>query len=553
MNFAILIAPSARVYNLRLLLLGSITTIVYCGIVLSTNFYLYLAITLSCCSVITLHHILVLFPRHIRILAALDFALLTVETGFICYLVHWSLDFGRPPVTAFLVAQLAALVLSIVFRLATIIKSQDGFLCQCFAFLGGCPPAFPAYTSLAILLNRSVARPLVRGESTGIILVRAVILSCASLAVPAFAIYFIFVLPARELAYTRSMVIDANGSRGRPGYPGGNPVVSLQTFDYSDSYVSLSKIQVQADGKTNCPVDHPSPYVANYLAVARCPQAWLRTDTISISLSISGKTGGVWVSVYDNSYTSGVPDINWTPVPLLSGSSLFGVLSWTERRRIGLRSWRIAPVYAPLFIADVIGLQPYPFHVGAANITTLTLKSGEVRKLLQDTVDASAISGIATVGGFWSFLNGAFVLVFGANVIYFALGKSPVQYLQCPSHPDRRTKTIIRAWGHTYLPASRFWSANGTTIFPALHSEGGRPGSESAGIVAFIRERLVDVGLDPRVSENTENDLESQRDPDIPDSLEDTQLKVEPVEEEFEAPQRDVYGKPEHHVSFRLE
>ncbi|KAJ7108240.1 hypothetical protein C8R44DRAFT_744185 [Mycena epipterygia] len=35
----------------------------------------------------------------------------------------------------------------------------------------------------------------------------------------------------------------------------------------------------------------------------------------------------------------------------------------------------------------------------------------------------------------------------------------------------------------------RQWSED----FPTLHKEGGRPGSESAGIVAFIRERLVDL------------------------------------------------------------
>jgi hypothetical protein len=36
--------------------------------------------------------------------------------------------------------------------------------------------------------------------------------------------------------------------------------------------------------------------------------------------------------------------------------------------------------------------------------------------------------------------------------------------------------------------------------FPAIHTEGGTPGSKSAGIVAFIRDRLVDLGEDPRIS-----------------------------------------------------
>jgi hypothetical protein len=43
--------------------------------------------------------------------------------------------------------------------------------------------------------------------------------------------------------------------------------------------------------------------------------------------------------------------------------------------------------------------------------------------------------------------------------------------------------------------------------FPALRTEGGRPGSPDAGIVAFIRERLVDL------SEHTPpTDIEAQND-----------------------------------------
>lgn len=38
--------------------------------------------------------------------------------------------------------------------------------------------------------------------------------------------------------------------------------------------------------------------------------------------------------------------------------------------------------------------------------------------------------------------------------------------------------------------------------FPLIHSEGGLPGSDSAGIVAFIRERLVDLGDVPLATSN---------------------------------------------------
>jgi hypothetical protein len=32
------------------------------------------------------------------------------------------------------------------------------------------------------------------------------------------------------------------------------------------------------------------------------------------------------------------------------------------------------------------------------------------------------MTGIATFGGFWTFLNGVFALFFGANILYFLFG-----------------------------------------------------------------------------------------------------------------------------------
>lgn len=38
-------------------------------------------------------------------------------------------------------------------------------------------------------------------------------------------------------------------------------------------------------------------------------------------------------------------------------------------------------------------------------------------------MDVSALSGISTFGGVWTFVNGLFALLFGANIMYFAFGK----------------------------------------------------------------------------------------------------------------------------------
>ncbi|KAJ6486275.1 hypothetical protein DFH09DRAFT_1106137 [Mycena vulgaris] len=49
-----------------------------------------------------------------------------------------------------------------------------------------------------------------------------------------------------------------------------------------------------------------------------------------------------------------------------------------------------------------------------------------------------------------------------------------------------------------------------TYYFPVIRTEGGAPGSESAGVVAFIREHLVDLGEDPWTPPGQYEDLEAQ-------------------------------------------
>jgi hypothetical protein len=55
-----------------------------------------------------------------------------------------------------------------------------------------------------------------RGESVAIITVRAFVLSCIGLAVPAFGIYAMVVSPIRAQIYTRSVATFAAGDLGSP-------------------------------------------------------------------------------------------------------------------------------------------------------------------------------------------------------------------------------------------------------------------------------------------------------------------------------------------------
>jgi hypothetical protein len=74
-------------------------------------------------------------------------------------------------------------------------------------------------------------------------------------------------------------------------------------------------------------------------------------------------------------------------------------------------------------------------------------------KFLQDMADASPLSGMATFGGFSTFVNGTFGLLFGANVIYFAFGKFHPTSLRLRAEKTDRPETAFRARCGARIPA----------------------------------------------------------------------------------------------------
>jgi len=148
-------------------------------------------------------------------------------------------------------------------------------------------------------------------------------------------------------------------------------------------------------------------------------------------------------------------------------------------------------------MTPILLLQPDPFPPNlGSSVTSLRLRMRDdigpyPTEIVQDYTDASVVNGLATFGGFWTFVNGVFSLVFGANILYFLFRRRSLSALGI-AHIFQRRK-LIRNWNED---------------FPALRTEGGQPGSKSAGIVAFLRERLVDLD-----DENDHpRDLEAQND-----------------------------------------
>ncbi|KAJ7808308.1 hypothetical protein B0H14DRAFT_3762260 [Mycena olivaceomarginata] len=387
---------------------------------------------------------------------------------------------------------------------------------QRFTLLGYCAAAYPPYNPLSILLNRSLSRPLVRGESRLIILTRAIILSCIALGVPAFAMYAIVIKPANTLIYNKNVMYAGSPDPGLDTSTR-NVTIFVAGFDYLHQLqADVSVVQNFGNPPVACrtAIFNTDDDGINPLAL-ECPCKWSDVSTISISVWIPPETSGVFVYLWKgntlpqylgNEFYNGTSRINQyhgpasqlggrlvIHTPLLSGSQLFGLLSWTKRRLITGGE----PATVDVYIPQVTGLQPHPSSDTArANISVLTLRQpfgASVVEYFEEVTDDSPLSGVATFGGVWTFVNGAFALFFGANVIYFLFGRRPLSALGIVHILQRGA--LVRQWN---------------ADFPAIHTEGGLPGSEQAGIVAFIRERLVDLGERPMNSDCDKEDIEAQ-------------------------------------------
>ncbi|KAJ7807342.1 hypothetical protein B0H14DRAFT_3881958 [Mycena olivaceomarginata] len=366
--------------------------------------------------------------------------------------------------------------MSLLFRITTVVKTKERLLTQRLRFLGCCTRSRPAYTLLSILLNRSLARPLVRGESRYIVVARALILSCIALGVPAFGIYATVIMPLTSTIFTRTVMNPPWTGAGDPN----DAQIYVVTQIPLDNFV-LIKVVGQVNG---------SLFNSSLIG---CPGSggsfrWGFFDIDKIFISIVVPSGADQAYV-DFGCDLGLCDGLSTPLPLLPGSRLFGLLRWSLRQQI-------APNPRFIYAPEIYALQPdpssEPMGPRGALLTLLSPDYGPF-KFLQDTADTSPLSGIATFGGFWTFVNGAFALFFGANVVYFMFGRRPLSALGIVHLFQRRT--LVRRWHED---------------FPAIHTEGGLPGSEHAGIVAFIRERLVDLGEDPRGLAEESKDVEEQ-------------------------------------------
>ncbi|KAJ7723125.1 hypothetical protein B0H14DRAFT_3170094 [Mycena olivaceomarginata] len=153
----------------------------------------------------------------------------------------------------FFVPLLVGLIISIIFCVATLLKSPTTVFRQKIAFLGRCKQVTPLYTPLSILLNRSIARPLRAGSNIIIVagaFAGAFILSCIVLGVPTFGFYAIVLMPLRAQIYIRDVT---NLENIEVEYAPGNVTFCLKPFVLGNGDVDYSTAAMGVeDERGNC-------------------------------------------------------------------------------------------------------------------------------------------------------------------------------------------------------------------------------------------------------------------------------------------------------------
>ncbi|KAJ7630016.1 hypothetical protein DFH06DRAFT_704976 [Mycena polygramma] len=133
-------------------------------------------------------------------------------------------------------------------------------------------------------------------------------------------------------------------------------------------------------------------------------------------------------------------------IPLMAGSHLSGILSRTEPDLFSINTQDICGIATPyrqIMLTPVLHLQADPFppvDTGPNNTVSLRLRmrannmnpfsSAPQIQIVRDFTDSSGLNGLATAGGFWTFVNGAFAMVFGANILYFLFTQGDGHFLR---------------------------------------------------------------------------------------------------------------------------
>ncbi|KAJ6505306.1 hypothetical protein C8R45DRAFT_1091045 [Mycena sanguinolenta] len=340
------------------------------------------------------------------------------------------------------------------------------------------------YTAWNIMFGFHPLEPLVRGESVVIVAIRTFLLICLSLGIPAFGFYVVVLVPMLSQAMTRDVKISQSWLEWDWHLYDPDPANITIIFRYIRDSPS-EDIVCNVTTAQGCPTTNVAISDSAFTAVT-CPFPW--DSAVPGGIVLSANFTDPWGILYVKAGQGDPNDVDayTEPIPLVSGAHLTAILGTTQRKTFSNSAIDFLGLTTPLrtiMLKSILHLQSDPSTQETTNTVTLRLRPRSdlpaATRVVEDFTDASVLAGFASFGGFWTFTNGTFAMLFGANLLFFLLKKRPLSALGLVHVFQKRA--LIRNW---------------TTDFPTSHTEGGLPGSEAAGIVAFLRERFVDV-VDP--------------------------------------------------------
>ncbi|KAF7343503.1 Short-chain dehydrogenase/reductase family protein [Mycena sanguinolenta] len=530
--YRILFSPGFRIHTTYIFLAATLCTLVFSAFGLYKGLVtLDVGIAASAASSIILHQLLIAFIGR-KLYAAVDMVLTLSEFGvlmFVSYNTYMNEDAISFLSITFLGIQLLALLLLILFRASTMWASSERFYKQPFEFFGGCVvgDAQAGKHFLYAIFGRSMWRPLVRGEALLIKMLRTIVLLSLLMIGPAYLVDIAVIRPVYNSKTVTQTVLGSLSSYVPT--PVNITLVCIHRLRSSQlnfpevfaasSQMDKSAITVATPARsptTTCPVNDLSGVMSpSFVAfIAECDGTWA-TDFaggLEISINFNGTSTIAYIYVGEGDMTKTLPLIE--PIVLVPGSHIFVSLALTMRTFLSNSPLDFLSRSRPQPVAmnKISTVQPDPSPSSSGLITAtlrlvrvyqglaaLTYPDSTLVELRNELRDPSVLGGLSSAGGLWTFANGAFVFLFGADLLYFFLGHRPLSALGLLHIFQKRT--IKRKWHED---------------FPALRTEGGLPGSETAGIVAFLRERLVDLGdsdpdKDELLPEKRPNDPEAQR------------------------------------------
>ncbi|KAF8895219.1 hypothetical protein BD779DRAFT_1498193 [Infundibulicybe gibba] len=542
---AFLFHAGFRIYSFRTLIVATIACI---PAILSLDTGVF-GISMSSFYIgMLVHHILSVI-RFRFYYEVVDVVLISLEIAVWFYLgcyttITWINRWAPTAILAFTGAlwlQIVALTFMWVFRVASIIHARGKILFRPHDLLSGCGSSIHFHSRRSILFGRALWQSPSRGEAPFIKLLRALLALAIICGLFVFGLNAIIAAPLRETTFIPSKTFRAtmlsyddmsppvwgvivaaenaspaardidrfkNSVTVTPQWDGSGVLRTLpqppcitqpgSEFLYGSSWDVNSERRLQGI-QFYCPdrLEYDSAMKQNDMVEsASHASAALNTPDLLVVVNFTA-LGMVPTTLVDArmfaisvivSMTRSTEDVvkNTEPIPLHPGSHIL-VSARRELRQqfsnLALSALGLFGSPRTFWVTKVTSILPDFSPLIPRDNNTATLRiylQNDMRDwvVVEDYREKAIWDGFASVGGFWTFFDGLFAIVFGSGLMLVVFGAKPIGFFGIVHQFQK--KRLRHAWN---------------VDFPKIKTEGGTPGTEEAGLVAFLRERLIDIDL----------------------------------------------------------